>query len=136
MQKIEEWEAEDDIARALSFLPEKVLPELYRAVWRLKGVGNKKKRKLWARLLVQFATISRSSDVTGEFCPLLEDVEFPTARKYCCEDGMPMCVDLKWRKWKGRPKAQKNAPYTILFFCVVRVPWSSPYKHTPRASNS
>jgi len=77
---IKKWEGEDDVARALSFLPEEILPKAWKALWRLK-ISDKNKRRLWSRFLVQFALVARSSDVAGEYCPLMENVSFPTDAK-------------------------------------------------------
>ena len=116
----------DDVARALSFLPEIVMPKAWKALWSLK-ISDKNKRRLWARFLVQFALVARSSDVAGEYFPLMENVSFPPGAKHYLEDGNPMYIDVVFTKWKGRPLSQGSTPYTIrlwhnpqdLRFCPV-----------------
>ena len=126
MELITLWEGEDDVARALSFLPEIVMPKAWKALWSLK-ISDKNKRRLWARFLVQFALVARSSDVAGEYFPLMENVSFPPDAKHYLEDGNPMYIDVVFTKWKGRPLSQGSTPYTIrlwhnpqdLRFCPV-----------------
>ena len=116
----------DDVARALSFVPEIVMPKAWKALWSLK-ISDKNKRRLWARFLVQFALVARSSDVAGEYFPLMENVSFPPDAKHYLEDGNPMYIDVVFTKWKGRPLSQGSTPYTIrlwhnpqdLRFCPV-----------------
>jgi hypothetical protein len=108
---------EDDEAWANLFHLEETLPMLYEALFEKMNISEHKKINLWARLLLQFATISRSSDVTWskqhEYCPLVKDLEFPTDAEHFREDGMPMYITLTWTNWKGRPKKHKRRPYKI-----------------------
>jgi hypothetical protein len=63
---LKDWESEDDVNRAEAFLLEEMLPKLYDALFnKLSKISYERKVHLWARLLGQIATISRSSDVTG-----------------------------------------------------------------------
>jgi hypothetical protein len=72
---------------------------------------------MWAKLLIQLATISRGSDLSweklGEYCPLIEDCEFPYDIANYREDGLPLYIILGWKDWKGRPKKHKKRRYRI-----------------------
>jgi hypothetical protein len=108
---------EDDEARAELFHPEVALPTLYETLFEKSKISDKKKINLWARILLQLATISWSSDVTWgsqqEYCPHIRDLEFPTDGEHYREDGMPMYITLTWTDWKGRPTKHRRRPYQI-----------------------
>jgi hypothetical protein len=109
---------EDEEARAELFHPEVALPLLYESLFDgFDKIDDKKKINLWARLLVQIATISRASDICWstqrKYCPLVKDLEFPEDKAHYREDGMPMFITLVSTDWKGRPRKHRKKPYRI-----------------------
>lgn len=75
---MDEWNDEDEEERAPVFDPEDMLPRLWLTIWE-KYPGNYMKRlTLWTHVLIQLATVSRSSDISwsklAEYCPLIGDI--------------------------------------------------------------
>jgi hypothetical protein len=84
------------------------LPALYLANFSGKVFHSESKRvRTWSRLLVALAVIGRSSDVT-EYCPIIEEVEYPTDPQDYFPDGLPRFIVLVWKDWKGRPSWHKT----------------------------
>jgi len=112
---IKTYRDEDKECRAPAFHPEELLPALWRTIFEETNSSHNRKVFLWTRILVQLATISRSSDISWEkgkkYCPLVKDLEFPKDKKYYRPDGMPTWIILKWTDWKGRPANQKKEPF-------------------------
>jgi hypothetical protein len=101
---LKDWESEDDINRAEAFLVEELLPRLFDALFnKLTKLSFERKVHLWARLLGQIATISRSSDVTGKYCPRIKDVKFPSTSAGYLPDGNPAWIQVVWTDWKSHP---------------------------------
>ena len=69
----------------------------------------KKRVSVWSRFLLQFSIIGRASDVTGDYCPLIENSTFPTHELNFLPDGMPRWVEICLLDWKSRPTWHKNA---------------------------
>jgi hypothetical protein len=111
---LKDWESEDDVNRAEAFLLEEMLPKLYDALFnKISKIPYERKVHTWARLLGQIVTISRSSDVTGQFCPLIKDCKFPSTQAGHLPDGNPAWIQVSWTDWKGRPQRYKKAHYKI-----------------------
>ena len=53
------------------------VPKIRDGVFSMPGLSDDERRELWHMLLVDMNSLGRASDVTGNHCPLLEDVEFP-----------------------------------------------------------
>jgi hypothetical protein len=109
---IKTYEDEDEVTKAVSFLPEVAFPKLWDALWRMKW-SHEKKVAIWSRFLTQFGTIARASDVTGSYCPKFSTCSTPTNPDDWTEDGMPSWIELTWTCWKARPANQKREPYLI-----------------------
>jgi hypothetical protein len=110
---LDKWNEEDKTRRAEVYLVEEVLPKLWKQLWGNEDRNEKQKTELWSRLLGQLATISRSSDVTGQYCPTIDGVKFPQNEKDYFDDGLPVWIELTWVDWKGRPKKHKKSPYKV-----------------------
>jgi hypothetical protein len=111
---LKDWESEDDVNRAEAFLLEELLPKLFDALFnKLTKLSFERKVHLWARLLGQIATISRSSDVTGKYCPIIQDCKFPSTSTGYLPDGNPAWIQVVWKDWKSRPLRYKKAPHKI-----------------------
>lgn len=108
---IQQWTNTDKASRAEAFRLEHILPKLWDIIWKMNWT-HEKKVAIWARFLVQVATISRASDVT-EYCPTLRECGFPTNPLIQTEDGLPLWISLVWHDWKGRPEKYQKAAYTI-----------------------
>jgi hypothetical protein len=117
---MEEWLEIDEEERAEAFRPEELLPELYKALFDNDNAWtDDKKIHIWARFLVQFACIGRSSDVCwakkNEYCPVIDDIEYPPNPDQWTDDPdrLPTFIIVAWRKWKGRPKKLGNSKYRL-----------------------
>ena len=69
----------------------------------------RKRVSVWSRFLLQFAIIGRASDVTGNYCPLIENCTFPTHELNLLPDGMPRWIEICLLDWKSRPTWHKTA---------------------------
>jgi hypothetical protein len=113
--QLEQYDDDDEETKAPTFDPEKIFPLLWEALWET-DLTYEKKVHLWSRLLVQFATIGRSADVTGKYCPKYASASFPPNAEAWTGDNLPSYVQVAWTNWKKRPKKQKNAPYLVRIY--------------------
>jgi hypothetical protein len=112
---MEKFHDEDEVTKAVAFLPEVVFPKLWEALWTMNW-PLEKKVDVWSRFLAQFGTIARSSDVTGVYCPKYSDCSFPTNTDDYTDDGIPSWIELTWMDWKSRPVNKKGSPYLIRLY--------------------
>ena len=129
----------DAVRAAHSFPLEETLPKIAQAVSNVSAWNLTKKMMLWVMSLVTMATagvpflssiplvrlqlsdvrcavaqfaigiMGRGSDVS-EFCPLIEDLQFPDDKELYGRDGIPKYVDVYMREWKGH---RNKEPYPI-----------------------
>jgi len=129
----------DTIRAAHSFNLEETLPKIALAVSGIKAWSHMKKMMFMTMSLVSMATSSvpvlsslpllrlelsdarcaaaqfsiaimaRGSDVS-EFCPRIEDLQFPDEKELYGPDGIPTYVDVYMREWKG---CRNKEPYPI-----------------------
>ena len=71
-------------------------------------MSYRKRVQVWARFLLQFSVIGRSSDVTGEYCPLIENIIFPDNQIDYLPDGIPRWLIVTFLDWKSRPVWHKT----------------------------
>ena len=76
------------------------------------GCGFKRMLQVWVMFLVQICLMGRASDVTIDFCPLLEDTQLPADHLWDL-DGLPKWIELGMRDWKWRSAANKGKRYGI-----------------------
>jgi len=121
------WKEDEENVPAASFHLEDTLPLLWDKLWSpAVKLSRKKRTEVWARLLVQISLMGRSSDVTGEYCPLNSSVKLPTNPTDYTADGIPLWIQVGMTKWKSR-KGGRSAEYQIriysnprdLRFCAV-----------------
>ena len=67
----------------------------------------KKRVAIWSRFLLQFNIIGRASCVSGPYCPLIDDVKFPTDEQDYLPDGLPRYIIIVLNNWKHRPAWHK-----------------------------
>ena len=83
------------------------MPKIRDGVFSMPGLSDDERRELWHMLLVDMNSLGRASDVTGNYCPLLEDVEFPKSANDYLSDSLPSSVKISWTGWKGRSARTK-----------------------------
>ena len=99
---------ENDPQRASVLSIETDLPKLYDACFTTYIFRSFNKRvAVWARFLLQFAIIGRSSDVTTH-CPTINKVQFPTSEIDYLPDGLPRFIVIFLDDWKSRPTWHKS----------------------------
>ena len=99
---------ENDPQRATVLSIDTDLPKLYEACFTSYIFCTFEKRvAVWARFLLQFAIIGRSSDVTTH-CPSIQKVLFPTHERDYLSDGLSRYIVIKLDDWKSRPTWHKT----------------------------
>ena len=71
--------------------------------------------------LLAFVVMGRASDVT-EYCPLVQDIIFPTAKDDYAPDGRPLFLSIPWTNWKSRRRCHRNKKYPLLIHANLRDP--------------
>lgn len=59
----------------------------------------------WSMLLISINIFARASEMT-EYCPLVEDIVYPSDAGDWCSDGLPRYMKIKLKWWKSRKKLQ------------------------------
>ena len=86
---------EDKTEQAMAFDVETKLPKMWTVLWELNGWNQHKRLCAWAMLLVGMCICARGSCLT-QFCPLLEDIEWPPARHWD-GDGLPKYITIYFK---------------------------------------
>ena len=86
---------EDKTKQAMAFDVETKLPKMWTVLWELNGWNHHKRLCAWAMLLVGMCICARGSCLT-QFCPLLEDIEWPPARHWD-GDGLPKYITIYFK---------------------------------------
>ena len=105
---------------ATVFSPHDLFPLLWNGVWSADVTSPHHKRvRLWAMLLVQFALMARSCEVSQEFCPLLSSLKLPSRHQqsHWLSNGMPAFLQVELLDWKGRPARKKGVPHRLRIMC-------------------
>ena len=80
------------------------IPDAYVAVFS-SDIPHLDKLMRWAMLLISINIFARASEMT-EYCPLAEDMTFPTDAEDWCADGFPRYIKITLKWWKSKKKLQ------------------------------
>lgn len=102
---MEKWEGEDRQSgrkkQAPTFDMVKDLPRLFIACFKIRRWKYIDCVIMWTAFLIMLAVIGRSSCMSV-YCPLIEDIEFPSGPGGYDSDRLPKKVHIAWRNWKSR----------------------------------
>ena len=102
------------------------LPRLRKAMFSDKVDGRRNplctglaRVRAWVLFLLSFCCLARSS-LFSSFCPTIHDLALPEDDAEYCADGLPMWLEITFRRWKGNPgnKTQVRGSGATFFLTV------------------